>query len=117
LGGLPQGSAGVLDRQSPLATKIQAPAAQAQAKQMPRPEHWQPKGRFLISCQSMMRTCFHICEQQYAMSIIIRCHCRNPLLRIASLCPLPQPIETAKTAFHATMRLFSDYHPVFKNKI
>jgi shikimate kinase len=30
---------------------------------------------------------------------------------------LQQPIETAKTALHASMRLFSDYHPVFKNKI
>jgi hypothetical protein len=66
------------DRQSLPEARIQVPAAQAQAKKIPRPERWQPKGRFLKSCQSMMRTCFHICEQQCGMSHY------HPL-------PLPQP--------------------------
>jgi hypothetical protein len=68
----------VEDRQSLQEAGIQAPAAQARAKKIPRPERWQPKGRFLKSCQSMMRTCFHICEQQCGMSPY------HPL-------PLPQP--------------------------
>jgi hypothetical protein len=66
------------DRQSLQEARIQAPAARAQAKKIPRPEHWQPKGRFLKSCQSMMRTCSHICEQQCGMPHY------HPL-------PLPQP--------------------------
>jgi hypothetical protein len=76
--GLLRASAGVEDRQSLQEAGIQAPAAQARAKKLPRPERWQPKGRFLKSCQSMMRTCFHICEQQCGMSSY------HPL-------PLPQP--------------------------
>jgi hypothetical protein len=57
----------VQDHQSLQEAGIQALAARAPAKKIPRPEHWQPKGRFLKSCQSMMRTCFHICEKQSGM--------------------------------------------------
>jgi hypothetical protein len=71
-------SAGVEDRQSLQEAGIQAPAARAQAKKIPRPERWQAKGRFLKSCQSMMQTCFHICAQQCGISPY------HPL-------PLPQP--------------------------